>query len=138
MKRMYSCVVSDNYGATYMITSKYNSVEHAFADLESQGYHVISVRQTGDDWYAIDFTPEDWATIRTYKETVGAIDMKSAIMNAISVASDDVIWKEPKWQDLKETIEELHDNNQGKPEVELVTRFLLSLMNVLEKKENDE
>lgn len=40
-----------------------------------------------------------------------------------------------KWMELKETIQELHDNNVDKPDVENVTRFLLNLMNVKEKKE---
>ena len=41
-----------------------------------------------------------------------------------------------KWMELKETIQELHDNNSDKPDVENVTRFLLNLMNVKEKNEN--
>lgn len=40
-----------------------------------------------------------------------------------------------KWDELKETIKELHDNNNDKPDVENVTRFLLNLMRVLEKEE---
>ena len=40
-----------------------------------------------------------------------------------------------KWDELKETIKELYDNNNDKPDVENVTRFLLNLMRVLEKEE---
>lgn len=39
-----------------------------------------------------------------------------------------------KWQELRETIQELYDNNQDKPDVENVTRFLLNLMDVLDGK----
>lgn len=39
-----------------------------------------------------------------------------------------------KWIELKETIQELHDNNYEKPDVENVTRFLLNLMTILEEK----
>ena len=42
-----------------------------------------------------------------------------------------------KWMELKETIQELHDNNSDKPDVENVTRFLLNLMNVKEKNDVD-
>lgn len=40
-----------------------------------------------------------------------------------------------KWEELRETIQELHENNADKPDVENVTRFLLNLMNVLDGKE---
>ena len=39
-----------------------------------------------------------------------------------------------KWTELRETIQELHENNQDKPDVENVTRFLLNLMDVLDGK----
>lgn len=38
-----------------------------------------------------------------------------------------------KWTELRETIEELHENNLDKADVENVTRFLLKLMDVLDK-----
>lgn len=38
-----------------------------------------------------------------------------------------------KWTELRETIEELHENNLDKVDVENVTRFLLNLMDVLDK-----
>lgn len=39
-----------------------------------------------------------------------------------------------KWTQLRETIQELHDNNADKPDVEEITRFLLNLMKVLDEK----
>ena len=41
-----------------------------------------------------------------------------------------------KWEELRETIQELHENNADKPDVENVARFLLNLMNVLDGKEH--
>ena len=38
-----------------------------------------------------------------------------------------------KWEELRETIHELHENNKDKQDVELITRFLLNLMHVLDK-----
>ena len=38
-----------------------------------------------------------------------------------------------KWEELRETIQELHENNKDKQDVELITRFLLNLMHVLDK-----
>jgi hypothetical protein len=40
-----------------------------------------------------------------------------------------------KWTELRETIEELHENNADKPDVVLVTDFLLRLMKVLDEKQ---
>ena len=40
-----------------------------------------------------------------------------------------------KWEELRETIQELHENNKDKQDVELITRFLLNLMDVLDKEE---
>ena len=37
-----------------------------------------------------------------------------------------------KWTELRETIEELHENNADKPDAVLVTDFLLRLMKVLD------
>ena len=42
--------------------------------------------------------------------------------------------KMDRWVECRKTIQELHDNNQDKPDVEDVTRFLLNLMTVLEEK----
>ena len=39
-----------------------------------------------------------------------------------------------KWTELRETIQELHENNPDKTDVENVTRFLLNLMNVIDAK----
>ena len=39
-----------------------------------------------------------------------------------------------KWMELRETIQELHEANADKPDVENVTRFLLNLMDVLDGK----
>lgn len=39
-----------------------------------------------------------------------------------------------KWTELRETIRELHEANNDKPDVENVTRFLLNLMDVLDGK----
>lgn len=39
-----------------------------------------------------------------------------------------------KWTELRETIRELHEANDDKPDVENVTRFLLNLMDVLDGK----
>ena len=39
-----------------------------------------------------------------------------------------------KWTELRETIQELREANQDKPDVENVTRFLLNLMDVLDGK----
>ena len=39
-----------------------------------------------------------------------------------------------KWTQLRQTIQELHDNNADKPDVEEITRFLLNLMKVLDEK----
>ena len=38
-----------------------------------------------------------------------------------------------KWESLRKTIQELHENNKDKEDVESVTRFILNLMEVLEK-----
>ena len=40
-----------------------------------------------------------------------------------------------KWQELREVIQELHDNNKNKEDVVFVTHFLLNLMDVLDGKE---
>lgn len=40
-----------------------------------------------------------------------------------------------KWNELRETIQELHDNNTQKPDVESTTRFLLNYMEVLDEQE---
>lgn len=37
-----------------------------------------------------------------------------------------------KWDKLRSTIQEMHDNNQDKPDVVTAMRFLLNLMNVLD------
>jgi len=42
-----------------------------------------------------------------------------------------------KWEELRETIQELNENNADKPDVEIVTRFLLNLMDVLDGKRNE-
>ena len=39
-----------------------------------------------------------------------------------------------KWTQLRQTIQELYDNNADKPDVEEITRFLLNLMKVLDEK----
>lgn len=39
-----------------------------------------------------------------------------------------------KWTELRETIQELHEANADKQDVENVTRFLLNLMDVLDGK----
>lgn len=41
-----------------------------------------------------------------------------------------------KWEELRETIQELKENNADKEEVVLVLKFLLNLMNVID--EHDE
>lgn len=40
-----------------------------------------------------------------------------------------------KWFELRKTLQELHEENMDKPDVESVTRFLLNLMNVLDGKQ---
>lgn len=40
-----------------------------------------------------------------------------------------------KWDELRNEIQELHDNNQEKPDVVALTQFLLNFMNVLDNKE---
>ena len=40
-----------------------------------------------------------------------------------------------KWTELRETIQELHDNNPDKPDVVSTMHFLLNLMHVLDTKE---
>lgn len=40
-----------------------------------------------------------------------------------------------KWNELYETIKELHENNLNNSDIEEVTRFLLNLMIVLDKDE---
>ena len=42
-----------------------------------------------------------------------------------------------KWETLRDTIQELHDNNKDKQDIEAVTRFLLNLMGVLYKEEQE-
>lgn len=39
-----------------------------------------------------------------------------------------------KWEELKETLQEIHDGNLANTDIERITRFLLNLMNVLEKR----
>lgn len=41
-----------------------------------------------------------------------------------------------KWNELRETIQELHDNNTQKPDAESVLRFLLNYMEVLDEQES--
>lgn len=41
-----------------------------------------------------------------------------------------------KWEDLRELINEIHDSNHDKPDVETVTRFLLNYMNILDEQED--
>lgn len=41
-----------------------------------------------------------------------------------------------KWNELREMIQELHDNNAQKPDVESTTRFLLNYMKVLDEQES--
>ena len=43
-----------------------------------------------------------------------------------------------KWLELRKTLQELHEGNADKPDVENVTRFLLNLMKVLDGKQNSE
>lgn len=43
-----------------------------------------------------------------------------------------------KWLELRKTLQELHEENKDKPDVENVTRFLLNLMEVLDGKPNSE
>lgn len=40
-----------------------------------------------------------------------------------------------KWEELRETIQDLHDNNQDKPDVVMAMHFLLNLMDVLDSKD---
>lgn len=40
-----------------------------------------------------------------------------------------------KFEELRKTIQELHDNNQDKPDVVTAMHFLLNLMDVLDSKE---
>ena len=40
-----------------------------------------------------------------------------------------------KWENLRETIKELHENNEEKIDVEIITRFLLNLMDVLDSQD---
>lgn len=42
-----------------------------------------------------------------------------------------------KWETLRDTIQELHDNNKDKHDIEAITRFLLNLMGVLYKEEQE-
>lgn len=57
------------------------------------------------------------------------------ILQRVSDAQDkDTIMD--KWTELRETLQELHENNTDKPDVENVTRFLLNLMDVLDSKRN--
>lgn len=42
-----------------------------------------------------------------------------------------------KWTQLRETIQELHESNLDKTDVENVTRFLLNLMDVLDGKRSE-
>ena len=41
--------------------------------------------------------------------------------------------KEQQWQELRETIQELHDENTDKPDVENVTKYLLNFISVLDE-----
>lgn len=40
-----------------------------------------------------------------------------------------------KWETLRETIQELHDEHQDSEDITLVTSFLLNLMTVLDEQE---
>ena len=42
-----------------------------------------------------------------------------------------------KWEELRETIQEIHDNNAEKSDVITVTQFLLNLMDVLDEKKSE-
>lgn len=43
-----------------------------------------------------------------------------------------------KWEELRKTIQELHDENASNEDIENVTRFLLNLMRVLEERQHRE
>ncbi len=38
-----------------------------------------------------------------------------------------------KWTELRETVQELHENNSDKPDVENVTKYLLNFISVLDE-----
>ena len=40
-----------------------------------------------------------------------------------------------KWEELRETIKELHEVNKDKSDIETVTRFLLNYMDLLDSRE---
>lgn len=42
-----------------------------------------------------------------------------------------------KWDELRNEIQELHDNNQDKPDIVAIMHYLLNFMNVLDNKENE-
>ena len=50
-------------------------------------------------------------------------------------ADDDIIIT--KWESLRKTIQELHDNNQDKPDVVEAMHFLLNLMDVKDGEDSD-
>lgn len=51
--------------------------------------------------YIVEFTDEEYERIKQYMDAVEAIDIKAAIMNAISVAHDDADWSEAFRNDEK-------------------------------------
>lgn len=40
-----------------------------------------------------------------------------------------------KWERLKQSIQEMHDNNQDKSEIKQILHFLLNLMSAMETRE---
>ena len=60
------------------------------------------------------------------------VSRKGSIFGEIFLRSDEKNAYEERWNELKETIEELRDNNLDKEEVARVLKFLCNLMEVID------
>lgn len=50
------CLVKTDSGATLLIVDEYNSIEHAYAELERQGYRVYSISESDGNEFQMELT----------------------------------------------------------------------------------
>ena len=65
----------------------------------------------------------------------GGKEVEEAFTMAVEALKESVT--DNKWEELRETIQEIHDNNSEKSDVITVTQFLLNLMEVLDGKKTE-
>lgn len=50
------CLVKTDSGATLLIVDEYDSIEHAYAELERQGYRVYSISESDGNEFQVKQT----------------------------------------------------------------------------------